>query len=233
MGSAGLQWDVGDYISAARMNQKGEFVGTGAEIAGISPAYPGQQAFCSATGSGFTVDTLYQRNAANTAWNAVGALSGAVNANLVKFSTPASSDFTIPGAGTIAVSSGASPDNMRDNNTGTSWISNSEVNPWARIDTGAARLLGAVRIYWGGTAAETPNSFKIQVSDDAVTWTDVLSRSAEPTLGAYTTYEFNVVYKRYVRVIAQETLAMRINEFHYYTRATEDAIANHGHGLLS
>lgn len=68
MGSAGLQWDVSDVLTAARLNQKNLFVGTGVQIAGLTTTYAGQLAFCTSTGSGFTAGYLYERNAANTAW---------------------------------------------------------------------------------------------------------------------------------------------------------------------
>ena len=41
---------------------------TGAQIAALSPTYPGQEVFCTSTGSGYTIDTSYTRNSANNAW---------------------------------------------------------------------------------------------------------------------------------------------------------------------
>ena len=69
MGSAGLEWDATDMPEATRLNQKTRFVGTGSQINALTTTYPGQEAFCTSTGSGFTVDTLYIRNSANTTWN--------------------------------------------------------------------------------------------------------------------------------------------------------------------
>ena len=68
MGSAGLEFDPVDSYSSARLNQKTVFVGTGAQISGLSTTYAGQHAYCTSTGSGFTLDVLYLRNAANTTW---------------------------------------------------------------------------------------------------------------------------------------------------------------------
>ena len=68
MGSAGLEFDAGDQPEATRLNQKCNFSGTGAQIAAIGTTYKGMLAFCESTGSGFTVNHVYQRNAANTAW---------------------------------------------------------------------------------------------------------------------------------------------------------------------
>ena len=67
MGSAGLEFDALDQPEKARLNQKTVFVGTGAQIAAIT-TYAGQLAFCTSTGSGFTIESLYQRNSANSAW---------------------------------------------------------------------------------------------------------------------------------------------------------------------
>jgi len=68
MGSAGTIWDTADVITKARMNQKTAFIGTGAEINAISTTYPGQSAYCTSTGSGFTAGEEYKRNVANDAW---------------------------------------------------------------------------------------------------------------------------------------------------------------------
>lgn len=54
-----------------KMNQKTRFRGTGAEVSAMSGndgPFAGQEVFISSTGSGFTVDKLYQRNNANSAW---------------------------------------------------------------------------------------------------------------------------------------------------------------------
>lgn len=72
MGSGGTDYEIGDVISAARLNQKSTFVGTGAQIAALGTTYVGQKAYCITTGSGFQADREYVRNAANTAWNPVG-----------------------------------------------------------------------------------------------------------------------------------------------------------------
>src|SRR6185312_4772045 len=68
MGSGGVQWDSGDVVGAARLNQKSVFVGTGAQIKSAT-TYAGMLAYCTSTGSGFTADFLYERNTANSAWS--------------------------------------------------------------------------------------------------------------------------------------------------------------------
>lgn len=64
-------WATADTITAARMNEKTIFQGTGAAISGLATTYPGQIVFCTSTGSGFTLNGLYVRNSANTLWEAV------------------------------------------------------------------------------------------------------------------------------------------------------------------
>ena len=68
MGSLGGIWEVADIISASRMNRKTVLSDTGANISGLSTNYAGNLAHCTSTGSGFTADHLYMRNAGNTAW---------------------------------------------------------------------------------------------------------------------------------------------------------------------
>lgn len=68
MGSGGTEWEVADVISASRMNQKTLYVGTGTQINALSTTYAGMYAYCTTAGSTFVADTLYQRNAANSAW---------------------------------------------------------------------------------------------------------------------------------------------------------------------
>lgn len=68
MGSAGGSWEKGDKFDPARLEQKSLFVGTGAAISGLGTTYAGQLAYCTETGSGFTINHLYEMNAANTTW---------------------------------------------------------------------------------------------------------------------------------------------------------------------
>src|SRR3990167_8282998 len=72
MGSGGLEFDPVDVVGSARLNQKSTFVGTGAQISGLTTTYAGMLAFCTSTGSGFSIDVLYGRNAANSAWKQIG-----------------------------------------------------------------------------------------------------------------------------------------------------------------
>ena len=68
MGSGGTSWDTADVLTKARLQQKTNFVGTGTEIAAITTTYAGMVVFCTSTGSGFTINTTYVRNATDAAW---------------------------------------------------------------------------------------------------------------------------------------------------------------------
>lgn len=76
MGSGGLGFDAADVVSAARLNQKTLFVGTGAQINGLATTYAGMLAYCTSTGSGFTVDHFYQRDSTNTTWQDITVIRG-------------------------------------------------------------------------------------------------------------------------------------------------------------
>ena len=89
MGSGGTEWETNDTITKERLNQKNVFVGTGAQIAAVTN-YAGQIAYCTSTGSGFTIDEYYERNAADTAWSLVRRFEGKP---LSQANTPADDDI--------------------------------------------------------------------------------------------------------------------------------------------
>jgi len=62
--------------SSAKMNQKTLLIDTGANI-NSATTYAGQMAVCTSTGSGFTVNIVYQRDATNSSWHKVGYLNPA------------------------------------------------------------------------------------------------------------------------------------------------------------
>lgn len=68
MSVSGEPFGTEEFFSPARFNRKVPSHLTGAQIAGLSPTYPNQLVVCTSTGSGFTVDTMYRRNTANTSW---------------------------------------------------------------------------------------------------------------------------------------------------------------------
>lgn len=63
----------------------------------LATTYPGQLAYCTATGSGFTIDNLYERNAANSAWAVVATFTGVMTETAEANTTPITdnADFTV------------------------------------------------------------------------------------------------------------------------------------------
>lgn len=124
------------------------------------------------------------------------------------------------------------PYDAKDGNTATFWKSNNELNPYYIIDTGALKLISGIRIYWN--ASGRPTGFDIDYSEDGVTYYPT-SRQNVPqgTAGQYNEYAFNTVYARYIRVQANETIAMEIAEIQYFERTSDRILARHGHGSVS
>lgn len=68
MSSIGNAWNGEDNVSAARMNAKTVWIGTGAQLSGLSPTYAGQIAVSTTTESGFLIDTVYHRDSTDSQW---------------------------------------------------------------------------------------------------------------------------------------------------------------------
>jgi len=97
MGSAGLEFDSNDQPSAARLNQKTTFVGTTAQIAALGTTYAGQLAYDT------DLDTLYVRNAANSAWNEVHLITDNITETSEANTTPVTTNATWTSGGTPLV----------------------------------------------------------------------------------------------------------------------------------
>jgi F5/8 type C domain/Pectate lyase superfamily protein len=90
---------------------------------------------------------------------------------------------------------GLAASNAVDGNPGTRWSSDSSDNQWIYVDLGSMVNLSGVRLVWENAYGK---SYKIQVSPDASTWTDVYSTTTG-TGGIY-----NIVFSasgRYVRML--------------------------------
>lgn len=171
MGSAGLEWDATDMPEKARLNQKTLFVGTGAQISGLSTTYAGQEAFCTSTGSGFTVDIYYIRNSANSAWITSTNIDNAVTETAELNSTPVTdnADFTATAGNRYYAFLTIPSDYLLYEITAIEWKNGATVNGTiiAGIDivdadppTNAHTPLAAVCIYvtQSGTSAVQKNS---------------------------------------------------------------------------
>lgn len=70
MGSGGTAWETVDTFLETRLNQKTRFVGNSDQINSlITSPQIGQVSFSTSTGSGFSDNKTYVRNAANTTWS--------------------------------------------------------------------------------------------------------------------------------------------------------------------
>jgi len=130
----------------------------------------------------------------------------------------------------IKISDGATV-NLADSDTSTFHKTNNETNPYYVIDFGAVSFIAGLRIFWNTTGR--PSRYMLQVSDadDGVTFDDtIVTFGASPDANAFTNYIFGVRQKRYLRIIADGTLAMEIAEILVYTQTNDQLTALHGHG---
>ena len=71
MSEAGLLWGPNDPPSPFRLDAKGVFWGTGAQILAIPTTSEVKVAVCTESGSGFIINTMYVRTADKTQWLSV------------------------------------------------------------------------------------------------------------------------------------------------------------------
>ncbi|MDD9265571.1 discoidin domain-containing protein [Paenibacillus sp. GCM10023248] len=83
-----------------------------------------------------------------------------------------------------------------DGQTTTSWGSNLTDNEWIYTDLGSMKTVSRVKLNWGTAYGK---AYKIQVSDNAVDWTDVYSTNAGN--GGTDDLSFTEASARYVRML--------------------------------
>ena len=64
------------------------------------------------------------------------------------------------------------PGNVTDGNPGSRWSSANEENEWIAVDLGKVTKFNAIELDWEAAYAKT---YKIQVSNDSLSWTDIYS----------------------------------------------------------
>lgn len=100
--------------------------------------------------------------------------------------------------GTAVSSAGSdTPPKAYDNNTSTRWASGHHqvVGDWYRVDLGATYKVHKTRLYCPTWSGDFPNSYKIEVSTNGSTWTQVWSGA-----GAVDhTATFTATWARYVK----------------------------------
>lgn len=99
-----------------------------------------------------------------------------------------------------AVASSSSPEAgdgnaVSDGSSGTRWSSHYSDNEWVYVDLGTRKEIAAVTLNWESAYGK---AYKIQVSDDAVNWTDVYSTVEGK--GGVDQIHFKPVVARYVKM---------------------------------
>src|SRR2546430_5325294 len=94
---------------------------------------------------------------------------------------------------------GTAGGNAVDGNTSTRWSSSFGDPQWITVDLGSVQTVGSVRLYWERASAR---SYKIQTSDDNVTWTDQFA--TEKGAGGVETIPVAGPPARYVRVVGTQ-----------------------------
>jgi hypothetical protein len=88
------------------------------------------------------------------------------------------------------------PEYVTDGEPNTRWASEQNDNEWIYVDLGSEQEINSVGLNWEDAYGK---SFKIQVSDDTKSWTDVLT-SNDGHLGIQV-FNFETVGARYVRML--------------------------------
>lgn len=110
--------------------------------------------------------------------------------------------------------------NVTDGNQATRWESSSSDPQWVYVDLGSSQTVGRVKLNWEVAYGKT---YKIQVSDNASTWTDVYSTTTGD--GGIDDISFAPTSARYVRMYGTQRgtqYAYSMYEFEVYV----DALSN-------
>jgi len=111
-----------------------------------------------------------------------------------------------------------------DGNRNTKWCSTNSGNKWLRVDLGSVQTINAWQVRHAGDGGENTGwntrDFRLQISNDGVTWTDV--DSVKDNMANITVGRIEPVKARYVRLYITDpeyvpwTGAARIYEFEIY-----------------
>jgi len=122
-----------------------------------------------------------------------------------------------------------------DDDTTTHWEPNPVNASGAsyQVDMGGLKTCGGCRIYFP-KVEYIPDSFKIQTSEDASTWTDVNTVDGTTlTAGAWNELSWPSRYARYLKIVENGyggALGIRIGETDYYSRIVDRVASEHAHG---
>jgi len=135
---------------------------------------------------------------------------------------------TTNNGGVVTLTSGSGASLAVDDNLGTFWESAAAVNNWIYVDIASEKDLSQMAIY--PNAATTETQYRIQYSNDLVTWADLrLINVSALTNAAYNYIRFNTVTARYVRIYGNSgtSYVMAINEIK--VDETNAVPTEHGH----
>jgi chitodextrinase len=108
------------------------------------------------------------------------------------------------------------------NASATRWVSSSSASNWIYVDLGASYTISTVILNW--TTTGYGRDYKIQVSSDGNTWTDIYTVTGN-TSGGAKTYSFTPVSCRYVRMngaaLGQNVAQYNLWEFEVYGTLTK------------
>ena len=125
--------------------------------------------------------------------------------------------------------------NAVDDNTATSWLSDTETNPNIYVDMSSATTTSNLALY--PNAGTTETEIKIQSSTDALAWTDQRTITwSNLTEGAWNYIRFNIVSARYWRIYGSSGNAsdMQIDEIKVLDSVSDGDVRNlHGHIPIS
>jgi hypothetical protein len=116
---------------------------------------------------------------------------------------PCTSYPNYPIAGVTAKTSESSfpPQNAKDRNIDTKWVSTPTLKPWIKADLGHQVSVCKVLVYWGDGSSHQYR-FIVSVSSDGTSFTKVFSGKSAGTLERYS---FPDTVARYVRIMVTES----------------------------
>ena len=129
--------------------------------------------------------------------NAGGSVTSATATVTVNSPAPTATNLALSKSATSSgdESQNLAPINAIDGNLATRWSSAFVDSAWLQVDLGAATALNKVVMYW---EAAYGKAYKIQVSNDSVTWSTVYTQTAGQ--GGVETVTFPTVTGRFIRM---------------------------------
>lgn len=123
---------------------------------------------------------------------------------------PCRFDLPITAVTSSASQAGSGPTNAIDNNLNTKWVSTLSVNPFITFDLGSPKSVCRVDIAWADGNSR-PYSFRISISNDGTTFSNILSPVSSGTTTSPEKYMFQEIQSRYVKITVTQSISGSIN----------------------